>query len=356
MSDARFNREMLTLAREAKGWTQRQLADAAGTTQGRVSKIETGMLDPTSELLEAFASALRVPVSFFHKTEDVRGIPESYHRKRMSLGALELRRINAQVNMRVWQIATLLQGADIETRHEIPALDLDEYDGSPEAIARAIRSFWQLPPGPVRNLAKSMENAGAVLVPMNFGVREIDGIGMRRKGMPPLVFYNVSAPADRTRFTLAHELGHLVMHTHVPPYPEMEDEANAFASEFLMPQRDIEPQFYPRVTRQTLAALKPVWRVAMGALLRRAHQLNAIDYNRYSRLWIEMGKLGYRTREPVELDFPKEEPSVVKGLVELHLGHLRYTPEELADVLDMLPEVLGETFVPERPRLRLVGA
>lgn len=350
-----FNREMFTLAREAAALPQHKLAKSIGTTQGRISKIESGILEPTPEVLEKASKALRVPVSFFYKQEDLRGIPESYHRKRMSLSVTVLRRINAEVNIRIWQVARLLEAADFEAKHELPALDLDDYDGSPEAVARALRSFWQLPPGPVRNLARSLENAGAVLVPMAFGVREIDGIGMRPTGMSPLIFYNMAAPSDRTRFTLAHELGHLVMHAHQPPYPKMEEEANAFAAEFLMPARDIAPCFVQRVTRQTLAALKPIWRVAMGALLRRAYQLDAIDYSRYSRLWQEMSRLGYRTREPAELDFPKEEPVVLRELLNLHVQHFAYTVDELADVLDALPEVLEETLLTGGPRLRLVG-
>jgi Zn-dependent peptidase ImmA (M78 family)/transcriptional regulator with XRE-family HTH domain len=355
-SERPFNREMLIVAREALGLTQRDVAEAAGTTQGRVSKIETGTLEPTPELLQQFSKVLQVPVSFFSKQEDIRGIPESYHRKRMSLGATVLRRINANVNLRIWQVATLLRSAAVESKHEVPALDLDEYGGSPEEIARAIRSFWQLPPGPVRNLARSMENAGVVLVPMDFGAREIDGIGMRPKGLPPLVFFNKAAPGDRTRFTLAHELGHLVMHTHLPPYPKMEEESNAFAAEFLMPKRDILPQFLSgRVTRQSLAGMKPVWRVAISALLRRAYQLQVIDYNRYTRLWQELSKLGYRTREPAELDFPQEKAVVLDELLKLHVDHFSYSVNELASVLDLLPEQLETTLLPTRPSLRLVA-
>jgi Zn-dependent peptidase ImmA (M78 family)/DNA-binding XRE family transcriptional regulator len=344
---------MFILAREAQALTQGKLAKAAGTTQGRISKVETGTLDPTPELLEEAARVLRVPVAFFYKQKDLRGIPESYHRKRASLGVTVLRRINAEVNMRIWQVEDLLRAADFEAKFELPALDLENYDGSPEAIARALRSFWQMPPGPVRNLARAIENAGAVLIPMHFGVREIDGIAMRPRGLPPLIFFNETCPGDRLRFTLAHELGHLVMHTHQPPYPNMENEANAFAAEFLMPERDIKPQLAAGVSRPVLAALKPVWRVAMGALLYRAYQLKVVEHNRYTRLWQEFSRLGYRTREPPELDFAPEKPMVVDDLVKLHLQDFGYTIEELGDALTMLPEAVAETFLPNRPRLRL---
>jgi Zn-dependent peptidase ImmA (M78 family)/transcriptional regulator with XRE-family HTH domain len=350
-----FNREMLVLARESRMLTQSELATAAATTQGRVSKVESGLLAPTDDFLTAVARVLRVPVSFFYRQSVVRGLPESYHRKRMSMGVTVLKQIHADVNIRIFQLERLLSAADFDAKFSVPALDLEDYGGSPEAVARAVRSFWQMPSGPVRNLARALENAGAVLVPMRFSTREIDGISLRPVGLPPLIFYNDSAPGDRTRFTLAHELGHLVMHFHQPPYPAMEEEANAFAAEFLMPERDIAPYFLqPKVSRHSLAALKPLWKVAVGALLRRAYQLKAIDYNRYTRLWQEMSRLGYRTREPAELDFPVEEPTVISDLLKLHLQHFGYTLEELAAALDALPEELEESLLRDQPILRLV--
>jgi Zn-dependent peptidase ImmA (M78 family) len=83
---------------------------------------------------------------------------------------------------------------------------------------------------------------------------------------------NVEQPADRMRFTLAHELGHLVMH-HDQPTQSMEQEANEFASAFLMPARDIRPHFARRVDLRLFAELKPVWRVSMASLLMRARSL-----------------------------------------------------------------------------------
>uniref|UniRef100_UPI000A5CA4A8 ImmA/IrrE family metallo-endopeptidase n=1 Tax=Vibrio campbellii TaxID=680 RepID=UPI000A5CA4A8 len=71
----------------------------------------------------------------------------------------------------------------------------------------------------------------------------IDAMSQRIDGMPVLFFVNVNAPADRLRHTLAHELGHMVLHTITfADDDEMEQEADAFAGAFLVPADEIRTQ------------------------------------------------------------------------------------------------------------------
>src|SRR5260221_2966706 len=125
---------------------------------------------------------------------------------------------------------------------------------------------------------------------------------LRVPGQPPLVLLNGQHPADRMRFTLAHELGHLVMHRF--PTAEMEEEANEFASALLMPATDIKEAFAGRrISLELLAALKPEWKVAMQALLMRAKSLGYVDSNQNRYLWQRIIARGWRLREPPELEF-----------------------------------------------------
>src|SRR6185437_12215941 len=126
--------------------------------------------------------------------------------------------------------------------------------------------------------------------------------------------------SDRERLTLCHEIGHLVMHQSVRP--EIEDEANAFAAEFLMPEAEIRAQLAD-LTIHRLAALKSLWRVSMQALLYRAQELNVIGRGKAQYLWIQLSRLGYRTREPIELDPPREDASTLRQLVDVHTGAFR---------------------------------
>ena len=142
-----------------------------------------------------------------------------------------------------------------------------------------------------------LESAGAIVIMFDFGTRLIDGLSAYDPldAMPPIVFLNSTSPAERTRFTAAHELGHIVMHRRGFLSEDAEHEADDFASEFLMPTTEIKG-FLGGITLDALASLKSRWKVSMGALLVRAVRLGKISERRSRTLWMQMAKLGYKTK------------------------------------------------------------
>ena len=164
--------------------------------------------------------------------------------------------------------------------------------------------------------------------------------------MPSLIVLNIDQPSDRMRFTLAHELGHLVMHKF--PSANMEQEANAFATALLLPTNDIAPYLIGRkIELSTLAALKPEWRVSMAGLLMAASRVGALDEGRSKYLWKIMSVKGYRLREPPELDFPREIPTVLKSIVDMHTSALGFSRADLAKMLHCRQSDLDEMYGPD---------
>ncbi len=206
-------------------------------------------------------------------------------------------------------------------------------------IADLNRRTWLVPSGPTRALVAWVERAGCIVVHCDFAALKVDGFTVQISDMPPCIFLNRNMPADRQRFSLAHELGHDVMHQVLSP--DMEAEANAFASALLKPARDIRPRLSgPRLTIQNLAALKLVWRVSMAALLYRAKEIDAITENQSQYLWRQMSASGYRKAEPPELDLKVEMPTVLPEILRLHMEELGYGISELAQALRSSEEKL----------------
>ena len=352
MTEGRFNAEMLTLARMSRSITQGELAKATGTTQGRVSKIEHGLLEPTSDLVQEFARALDYPPSFFFQPGYMQGLPSWFHRKRQHLPRTILDRVHAEIAIRIRNIAKLLQSTDVAAEHSVPQIDVDDFNGSVSDIARHVRERWAVPRGPIADMINLLERAGTLVVPCDFGISEIDAVGMRLQGMPPLMFVNASAPTDRMRFTVAHELGHLVMHA--LPNDDMEKQADLFASEFLMPAADIRPQLQ-RLDLTILGVLKRVWRVSMAALLVRARQLKVITASKYTSLWKQLSALGFRRREPVELDLSPETPHLLDELFAFHREKLGMSLQELLTMFTVHEKDYRRLYITNTHRLRLVG-
>lgn len=361
----KFNRHMLALARDSRGLTQIELANALCVQQGTVSKYESGLLEPPNDFIEEFGRALGYRRSFFFESGRPYGMPPFHFRKRKKLPVKALSKIVAEMNIRRMHVATLLRSYELSTNGFIPEIDRDEYLGrskisfSAEEVARRMREQWMLPKGPIESMVDVVEGAGGIVVPCDFGSDLIDAISQRVDGMPVLFFVNMNAPSDRARHTLAHELGHMLLHTRdVLNDEEMEDEADAFAGAFLLPAQEFRPQLRQFNIRH-LANMKAYWKVSMAAIAVRASRLSLITPYQYKSFWIEMSRLGYKKREPNEP--VKEMPSFLKRVLNYHVEKLDYSIEELASILHItvaeFSNMYGSIMNPrgsDRPKLRVV--
>lgn len=354
-----LNADLLRIARQARGLSQTGLSKQSGVSQANLSKLENGLIGHSTDVLDRIASALHFPRSLFFESYRVLGLPMSVHpmyRKRARVGQRNLERLEAELNIRLLHIQRLLKSAEFEPELSLPELNIDDFDGGPEQIAELVRRTWLVPTGPMKNLVGWVERAGCVVVHCDFAALSVDGVTISSADMPPCIFLNRNQPADRQRFSLAHELGHIVMHR--VPSPAMEDEANAFASALLMPAHEVRPYLSDRLTIQRLAALKPIWRVSMQALLYRAKAIGTINANQSQYLWRQISALGYKRSEPPELEFPAEEPEVLQEVIRVHLEDLSYQMDDLCSILHVFEEDFQKYYglprKPRKPSLRVV--
>lgn len=354
-----FNIGLLRVARQARGWSQSELSRCSGVSQANLSKLENGLIGPTDDVVGRVAKALKFPISFFYQNHRLVGLPISVHpmyRKKASVGQKAIDRLESELNIRLMHLRQLLAATDFEPELPLPRLDPDEFGGDPEHIAELVRRTWLVPSGPLYDLVDWIERAGCIVVHCDFVDLSVDGVTIQAPDLPPCIFLNQNQPSDRQRFTLAHEIGHIVMHK--VPSPEMEDEANAFASALLMPSQELRPKLSGRLTLQRLAALKPVWRVSMGALLYRAKTIGAITASQSGYLWRQMSSMGYRRTEPPELDFAAEEAGVIPEIIRIHLEELGYEIEDLCSVLhtheDDVRRMHPLPGLPGGPHLRII--
>lgn len=330
------NPQMVMLARMSRDLKQTQLAKLLVVGQGTVSKIESGLLPVSDELLRGLCDALDYPEGFFLASEQVDGLglPEFYHaRKRKSVPARLLGRAYAHMTIRRIHVERLLRSypIDYDLFPLFPASDWDDA----ARVARTVRAQLEFPPGPVFNMTEMVERYGAVVVPCDFQSPQIDGFSRWRPQLqPPLFFMSRHLAPDRWRWTIAHELGHVVMHTNQHASDEMEDEANRFAEELLMPERLIKPHLV-NITFSKLAGLKTYWKVSMQALISRAFHLTQITDRQRRYLYMQLSSAGYRMREPAELDPPAEPPATLNAMLDYHQARLGYDIVELCETLSL---------------------
>lgn len=304
---------MLGTVRVARGLTQSALAEAAGLSQATVSKLEGGLMTITEVQWGRLAEVLEAPVGLLLQPVGFAGAPATvFHRKRASLQVSVMSQLRSRLDLVHLQVAGLV-GDRVPVGIDRDPIDDDGYT-TPEEVAQRVRSRLEVPAGPVADLVGAIEAAGVVVVGADLGSMKVDALMSWPPQGRPVVLLGEHAPGDRQRFSLAHELGHAVMHE--IPTAAQEAEADRFAAELLMPRRDIASALGD-VSMAGLAQLKKAWRVSMAALLRRARDLDRISDYQYRHGSIELSRAGYRTREPVVIE--PEQPRLLRDCLATHL-------------------------------------
>lgn len=347
-----INFKMLKLARESRGITQTELANLIpGLGQGNLSKMEKGILSVADEITVKIAETLNYPVTFFCQQEPKSPVHSFYYRKRQVFPKKELLMLEAKMDVIRLALDELLSSVDIPS-YKLPEIQPDGLK-SPEDIARHVRTILKIPRGPIDKLNETLERAGVLVYFMDFDSEKFDGITLFTNSGYPVIFVNSRMPNDRKRFTIGHELGHLVMHI---PFDEMsepevvEGDANRFSSEFNMPEIDCRMDLIGLKFGE-LDNLKAYWKMSKAAILYRAKALRLITEKTYKYMVIELARRGERKveRGVVSLD----EPKLIDAIVSFHKKELGYSIPELSEMLRISKEDYMKNLDFRRGNLRI---
>jgi len=297
------------MAREARGLRQQDVVDALGVSQVTVSRWETGSRELSHDELPRLAELYGVTPDFFTLDERDAGLVagDLHHRRRRGVRVGDVRQLEAETNILRIGASRLLDEVEVDFPLDIPSLAADRF--SPAQAATETRRYWNMPIGPVANLTSLLESAGVIVVHGDFEMG-LDGVSMWA-GPFPVMHLSRHAPADRLRFTMAHELGHLVLHQESYDDSRGEREANEFAAEFLMPADQIRPRLKGLDLRKALT-LKLEWWVAVSALIVRAKDVQAITSEQATRLHKQRSARGWTKHEPYGEVFPPELPTTLE--------------------------------------------
>ncbi len=311
---AGFTPERLRLARERRALTQKDLAERIGISQRALTNLESGVSAPSESTLAALVEALEFPPAFFAG-------PPLPRLSQEGASFRSLARMTASQRDAALAAGELAIELDrwIEDRFTRPTMDVPDLRGlKPEAAATALRTRWKIPVNkPISNMVHLLEAHGVRVYSLAEDAVEVDGFSVWHRDTP-FVFLNTLKSGERGRMDAAHELGHLVLHRHGPPQgKEIEEQANRFASSFLMPSEGVLFSVHHTPTVQDLLEMRRYWRVSVAAMAYRAHVVGLLSEWHYREAMVEISKRGWRTEEPDGI--PREQSQVLqKVLVAMH--------------------------------------
>ena len=293
--NGRLNPSRLDLARRLRGFTKRALSQAAAISERSLAGYFDKDREPNSQVVSRFAEVLDVPPQFFYAPT-----LEEPPREWASFRALS--KVSKKKREQALASGALGLGLSdwIENDFTLPNCDIPRYENTdPEIASVELRSYWGLGERPIPNMVNLLEAHGARVFALVDESGMIDAYSFWREGVP-YIFLNTMKSAERSRMDVAHELGHLVLHTNDGGAckNQTEREANQFASAFLMPRGSVLGAARRGASLRQVMSDKRFWIVSVANLTYRMHEVALLNEYEYRQRFREIGRRNYRTMEP----------------------------------------------------------
>lgn len=315
----------LKRARAAAGLSMLALGQRTGVSANMIKKYEHDDSMPGSGMLIKLSKALGVRTEYFFRPVKIE-LGEVEYRKRSSMPAATLKRIHADVldQAERWhELANLWPDFPLKA-FELPGGLPERVEALEEieAIADGVRSSWQLGLNPIPDLVAELEAQGILVMMTDVDeAAKFDGLQAKIAGLPVIVV-STNWPGDRQRFTLAYELGHLLLQGRLSESLDEEQACNRFAGAFLLPAKPLRQQLGQtrhRLEPKELYLLKMEYGLSMKGCLYRAKDLGIIAPPVHRAITIQFSKNRWNKVEPGR-PYPQEETLTFQQFVYRALG------------------------------------
>lgn len=355
-----YNGFSIKIVRDFYGLNQSQFAKLLGISQPVISKLEKGDKNLEENQIEKFKEYFE-PSFFKRNVENVN--QKLFYRKLSSITKTKLALFESRLNLLHNTISEALEIIDLDA-DGLPKINTDDFIKEKdnefkidfEYLATEIRLKFGIGRGPINNIVDLLESKGIIIHFFDYDFissdnNKFDGVSFYVKGIP-VILVNDKIPNSRKVFTIAHELGHLLLHFEdlISIDRDIEAEANHFAASFLAPEKDIKSSLR-QLTLEKLKSLKLEWNMSISSLVYRAYSLGTISQQTL-RFWM-MKLAPIRKQEPLEFEIAK--PTLLNKmfkLLESETDNGFY--KQLGFTEKLREELFGKDNLPLRTKLKIV--
>lgn len=350
-----FNGERLKIARMWRNLSATQLADLTGFSRQTISMLENGkLMNPEFATVQKLSEKLEFPVTFFLEETKI-NLNESTTYFRSLLTTNKKYRVEQEEKIKFIAIVYNMLSEYLEfEKVNLPQIPTN---ATPQEAANILREYWGLGNRPIENIVYLAESNGLIVTDFETATGDVDAFSHKITSDDMetyLIGYSKNKrTAARIHFDVAHEIGHILLHNwredleciDKEEFKEIELQAHAFASAFLLPEDEFRKDVSPYATNLAYyTELKRTWKVSIAAMIRRAKDLDIITADDYSRLMRNMQKQGIRKIEPLDDELVTAEPSLLRQAIKILFDQKVFTPNEF---LEELSREYGLTLYPK---------
>ncbi|WP_297437267.1 XRE family transcriptional regulator [uncultured Clostridium sp.] len=336
-------------ARIARSMSLSELSKQIGVSSQAISQYELGLSNPSFNIMLKIINVLDFPINFFSNNiniEEKKNIV--YFRSNKNITQKLKKACEVRIN---WIDSTY---EFIEQYFKLPTLklpnknyDIESLDSLKiDQIAYTLREYWELGDQPLSNLTALLQKNGFVITKLKIGTKKVDAFSCWQNNIPYIFLGDDKNSAVRSRFDLAHELGHLILHRNLTKEDFEEDEklkdiiefqANTFAGALLLPRESFSKELITS-SIDSLILLKRKWKVSISAMIMRIIDIDLLTDNQIKYLKSQMIKYRYYQKEPLDDILLIERPYLFKQAFEILIEHNIVTKDFILEFLNLKKE------------------
>ena len=333
--------EKLKEARLARGYTVTALAEKIGISKQTISKYELGQSSPSSETMIKYCNFLNFDINFFmFNNEDSNN----------NYGTIFFRSLKSAESQVREEIKIRIKWTNYIYKYinefiEFPKLNLPDFEEKSlenldiykiEDIADKLREYWNIGKGPINNLSVLLEQNGIILCNSNINNIKVDACSEVINDTAIFFIRTNDISACRLRFDLAHELGHLILHSEITKeelenkeiLDRIEKEANMFASVFLLPREEFSNEVLA-LSLDHFVNLKSRWKVSIAAMIYRCKELGIFSDSQVLYLRKQISLKKWRTIEPLDDVIAIEKSKLLSNAIKLIILNNLQTKDQI---------------------------
>lgn len=274
--------------RKLRSLSQQKLADEIGVSKQMISKYENSISIPSSKVLIELAKALQLNVDYFFTPPTVE-LGTINFRKKSKLTTKRLEAIKEEVKLKLSNYLEIENILNIDNEFDI-SIQKRKLNAEPdiESIVKEIREEWQIGFDPVHNITQLLEDQEIKIIEIAEADNLFDGMATIIDEKYAVIVINENFPIERKRFTLLHELGHLILDIPDCDLKEEEKYCNLFAAEFLFPLSNVFKEFGKNrrsVAIQELIEAQKKYGISIQAIMYRLLNADIISKNQLSNFY-----------------------------------------------------------------------
>lgn len=350
-----FNSNKLTTARLSRGFTIKDLAEKTGISRQSISNYESGKSSPRENNIVLISKVLNFPISFFSSENVILNSNATFFRSRSS--ATKKKRI-----MQEKKLEFSKKIFDVLSEYvEFPKLNLPNdinkdfnniENEDVEEMANSLREKWKISKNvPFPNITRFSEMNGIIISKANMADSKLDAVSKWISGKPYIMLTDNNESSVRRRFNIAHEIGHLLLHSSVENIDDLsnkemkiiENQANDFASNLLLPKDGFSKSLIS-LQMDSFIRQKAQWKVSIQSMIYRVHQLGIISDNQYIYLNKKISFNKWRKNEPYDDKIKLEEPKLFYEVYELLIKNNVLSNNDLKIELSLPNDDLNSVF------------